>query len=316
VGDRIGVYRNKGEGMACHPTRVGLLLGAISAVAISPARAEPAPQPTCPQMQTITVTECVPEQYQCKRTVYRMECRQETYDTCRSESVCEQRERTVTCQVPEYKTVMKQVCSTVTCYEDRVTIKTCHEYQQQTCMVKKCVSRGHWECHEVCKQPSCLEKLCNPCACPHTVTKKKWVHCPEYQECPVTKCVKVCVQKPVCCKVKVCKQVVNEVPCQVCTYRCVQKVEKYNVMVCRQVPCKATRTVQVCVPHEETVTCCRMVARQVQRQVPVTTCCAPTTCCQSSCCPTDCCSSCCQQKCKHRSAGLGMRQHGCGGGCY
>ena len=304
--------------MACHPTRVGLLLGAISAVAISSARADDcAPKSTGPQTRTITVTECVPEQYQVKRTAYRTECRQETYDTFRCENVCEQRERVCTVRVPETKTVMRQVCSTVTCYEDRVTMKKCYEYQQQTCMVKKCVSKGHYECCQVCKQPSCFEKLCNPCACPHMVTKKKWVHCPEYQECPVTKCVKVCVEKPVCCKVKVCKQVVKEVPCQVFTYRCEQKTEKYTVMVAHKVPCKATRTVQVCVPYEETVTCCRMVARQVQRQVAdcPTTCCQ-TTCCPTTCCPTDCCTSCCKQKKKHRCAGLGMRQQGCGDCCY
>jgi hypothetical protein len=43
----------------------------------------------------------------------------------------------------------------------------------------------------------------------------------------------------------------------------------------RKVPCKATRTVRVCVPYEETVTCCKMVPRTVTRQVPV---------CETNCC--------------------------------
>ncbi len=64
-----------------------------------------------------------------------------------------------------------------------------------------------------------------------------------------------------------------------------QKVETYTVLCTRQVPCKAVRTVRVCVPCQETVTCCRMVARTVTKQVPVVPCCH--TCC------TPCCPSCC-----------------------
>jgi hypothetical protein len=298
--------------MVRHPIRTALLLVALTVVAVAPARAADAtPQATGPTMRTITVTECVPETYQKKITCYRTECKTETYDTFRCETVCEPRERvcTVVKRIPVMKTETRKVCTTQVCYEDRVVMKKCYENQRVTCMVKKCVSRGHWECKEVCKNPGFFERLCNPCACPHTTTRKVWVHCPVYQECPVTKCKKVCVQKPVHCKVKVCKQVWKDVQVQVCTYRCEEQkvVQKYNVMVTKKVPVKATRTVRVCVPYEKTVTCTRMVQRQVQRQVPceVTCCkpacqpckarCKPCKPCRSACkpCRTSCRNSCC-----------------------
>jgi hypothetical protein len=229
--------------MARHPIRLALLLGTLTAAAVSPARAAQAvPAPTAPKMKTITVTECVPETYQVKRTCYRVECRQETVPGFRCETVCVPRERvcTVVKRVPVQTTETRKVCCNVVTYEDRVVMKNCYEYRQVTCMQKKCVSRGHWECREVCKQPGCLEKLCNPCACPHTVTKKCWVSCPVYQECPVTKCQKVCVQKPTCCKVKVCKPVYKEVQVQVCSYRCVQEKSCRSTTRCKPVKCPAT----------------------------------------------------------------------------
>jgi hypothetical protein len=288
--------------MARHPLRLAMLLGVLTAVAVSPARAaDDAPKATGPCMKTIKVTECVPEKYQVTRKCYRVECRQETVKGFRCETVCEQRERvcTVVRRIPETKTVTQKVCCHEYTCEDRVVMKKCYEYRQVTCNVKKCVSRGHWECKEVCKDPCFLEKLCNPCACGHTVTKKCWVHCPVYQECPVTKCQKVCVEKPVTCKVKVCKPVYKEVQVQVCSYRCVEEkvVQKYTCPVTRQVPCETTRTVRVCVPYEETVWCTRMVTRCVERQVPVTECCA-----------TTCCKPC--RSCKPR-CGLFHRQNCC-----
>jgi len=289
--------------MARHPIRLALLLGALTAVAVSPARAAEefqAPKATGPKMKTIKVTECVPETYQVKRTAYRVECRQETVDSFRCETVCVPRERvcTVVERVPVMKTETRKVCHYVRTCEERTVMKTCYETRQVTCNVQKCVSRGHWECREVCKQPSCLEKLCNPCACPHTVSKKCWVSCPEYVSCPVTKCQKVCVQKPVVCKVNVCKPVWKEEQVQVCSYRCVEKkvTQKYNVTETRKVPCKVTRTVRVCVPYEETVTCCRMVPRVVERQV-------------AECCETTCCSPC--RSCCRSRGGLCHRRNCC-----
>lgn len=280
--------------MACHVIRIGLIVGAISAAA-SVARAQDGCQnPTGPTTRTIKVTECVPETYQEKRTCYRVECREEQYDAVRYEPYCEVRERTctVTKRIPEYHTETIQVpCKVMSC-EDRVVMKSCYEYRTVTCMQKKCVSRGHWECREVCKEPGCFKKMCDPCACPRTVCKKCWVSCPEYIDCPVTKCVKVCVQHPVVCKVNVCHTVMKERQVQRCTYRCVQEqhVEKYTVQLCKQVPVKATRMVRVCVPYEETVTCCRMVAREREVQVQDCGCCCTSCCCPCRC--DNCCNGC------------------------
>jgi hypothetical protein len=292
--------------MARHSIRLAVLLGALTAVAVSPARAaeqacaDKAPKTTGPAMKTIKVTECVQEKYPVKRTSYKVECRQETVDSFRCETVCEQRERicTVTKRIPVTKTETRKVCHYETTCEDRVVMKNCYENRQVTCNVRKCVSKGHWECKEVCKAPGCLEKLCNPCACGHTVTKKCWVSCPVYVNCPVTKCVKVCVQKPEVCKVNVRKPVYKEMQVQVCSYRCVEEkvVQKYTAQVTKKVPCKTTRTVRVCVPYEETVWCTRTVARTVERQVPA---CETTTCCSP-------CRSCGRSRC-----GLFHRQNGC-----
>ena len=290
VGNRIGVYRNKGEGMVCQPVRIALLLGAITAVTVSPARADNcAPACTQPCTRTIQVTECVPETYKVKRTVYTTECKTEVVDSFKCERVPEVRERTVCCvkKVPVMKTETRKVCKTVTDYEDRTVMKTSYNTVQETCMKKKCVRTGHWECVTECRTNymgvlhNHFHKCCDPCnpCCQEpetkTVTKKKWVHCPEYTECPVTVCKKVCVQTPVTCKVAVCRKVWSEEQVNVCTYQCVteNRVEKYTVCVERKVPCKVTRTVRVCVPHEEEVTCTRMVARTVSREVPANDCC-------------------------------------------
>lgn len=244
-------------------------------------------------MRTIQVMECVPETYTVKRTSYKVECRTEQYDTYRCECVPEVRERTVCCikKVPVMTTQTRKVCKTVTVNEERTVMKTCYKTVQETCMKKKLVSRGHWECREKeAHLHNCLAKLhhrkdcCDPCAqpCPKTRTHKVWVHCPKYECCPVTVCKKVCEQVATKCVVPVCKQVWSEETCQVCTYKCVEekRVEKCTVNVTRKVACKATRTVRVCVPCEENVTCTRMVQRCVTRQVP----------CEPACCTTDCCS--------------------------
>jgi len=102
--------------MVCRTLRIALLVGAVTAVAATPAWAthRSAPccdspcgsssscAPTAPAYRTIMVTECVPETYTVQRTAYRMECRTETYDTCRTECVPVCRERTccVTKRVP------------------------------------------------------------------------------------------------------------------------------------------------------------------------------------------------------------------------
>jgi len=292
--------------MVCQPFRLALLIGAITAVAVSPIRANhraPAcgnpcgsSATTAPCYRTITCTEWVRETYQVKRCSYRMECRTEVYDTFRCECVPECRERTVCCvrKVPVVREECRKVCHKVTVYEERMVQKTCYKYVQETCCRKELVRLGHWECREV--QPLCGGLFsgghghkgngCNDCcndSCRPTRTRKVWVHCPEYRECPYTVCKKVCYTVCVPCKVPVCRTEWREERVKVCTYQCVteNRVEKCTVYVTRRVPCKATRTVRVCVPCEEMVTCCRMVPRTVTRQVADTTC---DTGCQTSCC--------------------------------
>jgi hypothetical protein len=283
--------------------RMALLVGAVTAAVVSPAWAQhrasccdpcatPAPcAPAAPATRTITITECVPETYTVKRTAYKYECRTEVVNSFRTECVAECRERTCTVvkRVPVTKTEMRQVCKTVTCWEDRTVMKPCYSTVQETCMQKHLVRLGHWECRETCSSGHSFfgghkSDCCDPCAtsCGTVRTHRVWVHCPEYCETPHTVCKKVCTMVPTTCKVKVCRQVSETVPVQVCTYQCVneQRVEKYTVMVPRQVPCQVTRTVRVCVPYETTVTCCRMV----QRCRTVEVACAPA--CTTSCCDT------------------------------
>jgi hypothetical protein len=340
VGNRIGVY-HQGEGMVCQPLRLALLIGAITAVAVSPVRAHHRSAPCCnpcssgvgagvaataPAYRTITTTECVPETYTVKRTCYRVECRTETYQTCRTECVpvCRERVCTVIDRVPCMETVTRKVCKHVTTYEDRTVMKPCYSYVQETCMRKELVCRGHWECREV---PTLLGRLghghgndcCDPCGgsscCVPTRTKKVWVSCPEYRECPVTVCKKVCTMVPTTCRVAVCRPVWSDVTCQVCTYKCVsrQVTQKYTCYETRSVPCTATRTVRVCVPYETDVTCTRWVARQVCRQVP----CAPVcdNACSTSCndaCNDSCCNPCCG---KPRKFGGLFNRSRCNSGC-
>ena len=290
--------------------RIGLLVGVVAVAASAPARAEDDPQPK-PKPRTVTITECVEQKYQVKREGYRIECREKVVEGFRYETACVPREQvcTVVRRVPEVHQEIRRVCCNTWCWEDRVVMKPCWETRQVTKCVQKCVSKGHWECQEVCARPSCLDRLrhhndcCNPCNnCCCTTTKKVWVHCPQYVSCPVTCCEKVCVQKPVCCKVKVCKTEVREVQVQVCHYRCVEEkvVQKYTEQVCQKVACKVTCCERVCVPCETTVVCTRLVPRQ--REVEVAEC---TPCC------TPCCNPCCDPCCNHGRHGLHFRNHSC-----
>jgi hypothetical protein len=290
--------------MACHPVRTALLVGCLCAAAVNPARAQ---EPCAPKMRTITVTECCEEKFQTQRTCYRVECQKCVVDGFRTERVCVPVDRvcTVTKRIPVVTCQTRQVCCTQVCYEDRVVMKRCYEYQQVCKTVKKCVSRGHWECKTVCYR-SLFDHLfhhksCDPCCTPccKTKTKKCWVNCPVYVDCQVMCCQKICVEKPVVCKVKVCKPIIKEVQVQVCTYQCVQEqcVRRCYQTVCRQVPCQTVCYKKVCVPYTETVWCTRLVPRTREVQVQE---CAPCT----PCCPT---TSCCPRSC----GGLHHRSHGC-----
>src|SRR6516165_3612298 len=111
--------------MVWQHSRIALLAGAVASVlalsaraddqpkaaapaAPAPTAAAPAGDPCAPQQfRTICVTEWVPETYQCTRTVYKTEQRQETYTAYKCECVPETRTRvcTVNRMVPEVKQV-------------------------------------------------------------------------------------------------------------------------------------------------------------------------------------------------------------------
>lgn len=329
--------------MVCQPLRLALLIGAITAVAVSPVRANfraprccdpcgPSAGTTAPAFRSVTCTEWVRETYTTKRTAYKVECRTETYDTFRCERVPVCKDRIVTCtkKVPVWKEECRKVCHNVTVWEDRMVNKTSYKYVQETCMKKQLVRLGHWECREVsglfggaggglfgghghgcCNKgcgDACGSSGCND-ACRPTRTRKVWVHCPEYRECPVTVCKKVCVTECVKCKVAVCKKEWREEKVKVCTYQCVteNRVVKETCWETRKVACKATRTVRVCVPYEETVTCCKLVPKTVTRQVPC-----------SNACNDACSSNCCSQSIGDRIRAAGARfrcNSGCNTGC-
>jgi hypothetical protein len=252
-----------------------------------------------------------------KRTVYRVECRTETYDTFRCERVPVVREVVVKKQVPVWTEEVRKVCHKETVWEERTVNKTSYKHVQETCMKKQLVRLGHWECREVAPLfgglgggglfsghgHGCCDKGCgntNACndSCRPARTRKVWVHCPEYRECPVTVCKKVCVTEAVKCKVAVCKNVWKEEKCKVCKMTCVEEKCKVTVCETRKVPCKGTRTVRVCVPHEETVNCCKWVRKTVERQVA----CAPA-------CPTS--NACCERG----NLFGGLRDRFCNTGC-
>jgi len=329
----IGEGRNKGEGMIWQSVRHVLLASAFTAAVALAGRAEEAappvasaPAPACceaaPQYRTVCCTEWVAEQVPCTRTVYKAECRTETYTAYKCECVPETRTRvcTVYKMVPETRTEVRNVCVTVPCVEERTVMQTFVTCQPVTTMCRRCVDKGHYECREVpCEEKhhhkhhlfghkkDCCEPCCEPCCPPPTKTVKVWVPCPTWEEYPVTKMVRSCECRPVTCKVTTCKTEVRQESYQVTCCKCVpeQKTETYTCYTTRTVPCQATRTVSVCVPVQETYTVCRMVPHTVTKQVAVETCCA-TPCCSTTCCVQTCCKS-----KHHHSGGLHSRHTSC-----
>ena len=276
--------------MSWQRVRFVLLAGVLAAVA-SPARAGDCAAPACaPCTTTVCCTEWVPQHYQCTRTVYKTEYRQEAYTAYRCECYPEVCTRQVTCykMVPEVRT---QICNyhvCVPCVEERTVMQPCVTYKPVTKIVRKCVDQGHWECRCVPCKPSLrdrLRKCCGGCCdeCPKYKMEKCWVPCPVWVECPVTCMERCCEYRPVVVKVCTYKTECRQKEVQVCCYKCVPecRTEQYTVMKTRMVPYQATRCVAVCVPCQETVTCCRMVARTVVKQVPCAPCCD--TCCKPCC---------------------------------
>ena len=283
--------------MVWQRVRMVLLAGALAAAAAVPARADDDCAPA-PSTRKVTCTEWVPQPYQCTRTVYKMESHQETYTAYRCVSVPETRTYTCTVykRVPEVQTVVRNICVSVPHVEQRTTMERHITCKPVTCMVRKCVDRGHYECREVpchthrlreCFHKLCHRDCCEPCEpCPPpTKTVKVWVPCKVWEEVPVTRLQRVCEYVPRVCNVTVCRTETRQVTSQVTCWKCVpeQQTRTCTVMVSRTVPYQATRTVCRCVPHQETVTLTRMVARIVEKEVP---CCETTVCCEPPCCKT------------------------------
>jgi hypothetical protein len=274
--------------------RTSLLAGGFLAALTAPVRAGDGPgdAPSAPATRTVCVTEWVPENYVTTRTVYRTECVPEKYTAYRTECVPETRTRTcvVNRMVPEVREVVRTVCVAVPTVETCTVLKPVVTCKPVTTVTRKCVDMGHYECREVPCHESFLTRFrrghkhdcCEPCP-PPTHTVQVWVPNKVWVEVPCTRMVRTCEMVPTAVQVTVCKMVPKQEVVKVCCYRCVaeQKVETFTVMVAKCVPFEATRTVARCVPVQEQVTCCRMVARTVEKQVPVETCCytPATSCC-------------------------------------
>jgi len=195
------------------------------------------------------------------------------------------------------------------------------------------VDKGHYECKEVCCGPTLLDRLrtkhgcgcdscgsscggcgdaCNTCCTPvRTKTVKTWVSCKVTEQVPCTKMVKKCEMVPEKKMVTVVKMVPKTVTEKVTCVKCVPvcKTETYTCITHKCVPYEATRTVTKCVPVCEEVTCCRMVAKTVTKQVP----CAPACDACSSC---NSCETCCKPSLHDRLQGLfAKRGCGCDSGC-
>jgi hypothetical protein len=267
--------------------------GAFAALSAS-ARADgcgaPCDAPCAPAMRTVCVTEWVPQNVVETRTVYKSVSTVEKYTAYRTECAAEQRVRTycVSHMVPEWHDVVRTTCIAVPTIEKRQVLKPVYTCKPVTTVCRKCVDMGHYECREVPCHESCFSKwrrkhhddCCEPCP-PPTKTVQVWVPCKVWVETPVTTMVKTCEMVPTIVDVTVCKMVQKQEVVKLCSYRCVteEKKEVFTVMVPRCVPYEATRTVVRCVPAQENVTVCRMVARTVEKQVPVETCCY-TSCCE------------------------------------
>jgi hypothetical protein len=170
-------------------------------------------------------------------------------------------------------------------------MKPCYKTVCETKMVTKCVDRGHWECREeysawkaFCNHLGSIhsDPCCNPCPPSNCVSRKCWVPCMVQEQCPVTCSRRVCEMVATTVKVQTCRTEIREEKVKVCVTKCIPetRVEKYTVCKQIQVPYECTRTVCVQVPCEEMVTCTRMVARTVLKEVP----------CNTGC--NDCCNPC------------------------
>jgi hypothetical protein len=293
--------------MVWKSVRVALIVGVCTAAATLAARAgdcgapaagcgAPAAECCAPQFRTVCCTEWVPEPYQCTRTCYHTEYRQQTSTTWRCEYTPEQRTRTYTvCKmVPEVRTEWRTVCVSVPCVEQRTVMKAHWTCKPVVHMVTKWEDHGHYECHMVPCKPSCRDRLkkcfhhndcCEDC-CQPMKEVRCWVPCKVCVQCPVTTYQRCCEYVPVTCNVTTCRTELRKEACQVtCCHPVTEcRTETCTVMVPHQVAVPCTRTVAVCVPSQETVTLTRLVPHTVQKQVPVTPCGNEAPCCEAQTC--------------------------------
>lgn len=288
-----------------------------------PVAGAPAAPAVNPCVRTITCVEYVRENYTTTRTAYRYECRTENYTAHRCEFVPETKTRQVTCyrHVQEMVNEVRTVCERVPVVEERTVCKPVWTTVTETVMVCKTVDRGHYECREVYSHMKALQNrmhsfrhrhdCCEPCPPSNCRTVKVWVPCKVTIQCPETRCRRVCTMVQHKCQVTVCKMVPKQVTVQVCRTRCIPetRTETYTCCVARMVPYQACRQVRVCVPYQETVTCCRMVPRTVTREVPVAV--------ANACCGDVCCEA---PRCHRRFSfgrhGRGHGHGGCDNGCH
>ncbi|MFM8274798.1 MAG: hypothetical protein ACKODX_21040 [Gemmata sp.] len=240
--------------------------------------------------QKVKVTEWVPTYVEETVTVMKPVTRQENYTAHKWECVPE----VVTSQVTVNKLVTENVTENRTVTE-RVPVQktiTVNETHWKTVMVTEMKSKTVTHKVQVpfceTKGPSFADRIkacCDPCytACPRTVSGCRTEKhsetvcepvtvCKKVAECvPVTKtvCTFECrpVQKTVCAY----ECVTKTVPVTVCKTRCVPTVETVtktiNVRKC--VAYQATRNVTECVPVQEKVKVCKMVAKEVEKDVAI-----------------------------------------------
>lgn len=250
-----------------------------------------APTVSCaPAMRTVTVTEYRPSTVEEMRTVYKTVLETEKYTAWKTECVAETRKHTVnyTKIVPTIEERTCTVYKSVPTVEERTITKKVAHCHPVTVMVTKTRDCGHYECREEICGPSFKDRLHkhfhkNSCECEcepvRTKTVKVWVPNIVCEQVPCTRnetTWETVVEKV---NVTVCKMVPEVQKTQVTVNKCVTeaKEESYTVMVPKQVSYEATRTISKCVPVQEKVSVCKLVAVTVEKQVPVEAPCCETT---------------------------------------